>query len=129
MQGMRDTLFRLERQFWQSIVDQDAETALQMLTEPAFMVSPHGAMKFDHAGYRRMAEEGSMTVRSYELSEMEATFPTDDVAILTYKVEQVLTPRGQAEEVRQNMSDTSTWVRADGSWRCVMHTEAPAGQG
>jgi len=56
-------------------------------------------------------------------------YRAEDVAVLTYKVEQVLTPRGQAGEVRQSMSDTSTWVRADGSWRCVMHTEAPAGQG
>ena len=49
------TLVDLEKKFWQSMIDQDADTATEMLSEPALMVSSHGTMKFDHAGYRRMA--------------------------------------------------------------------------
>lgn len=119
-------LFDLEKKFWQSIVEEDSETATSLLTEPAFMVSSHGALKFDHAGYRRMAEQGSMMVKSYELSDMDATFPNDDTAILTYKVRQVLSPRGKSEEITEEMTDTSTWIRKQGAWRCVMHTESPA---
>ena len=47
------TLIDLENKFWQAIVDQDADAATDLLTEPALMVSAHGAMKFDHAGYAR----------------------------------------------------------------------------
>jgi len=56
------TLVELENKFWQSIVDQDADTATEMLCEPSLMVSTHGAMKFDHAAYRRMASQGSMVL-------------------------------------------------------------------
>ena len=120
-------LFELEKKFWQSIVEEDTDTAVGLLTEPAFMVSSHGAFKFDHAGYRQMAEQGSMVVKSYDLSEMDAAFPTEDTAILTYRVKQVLAPRGKAdEEVEEEMKDTSTWVRERGAWRCAMHTESPA---
>lgn len=126
MHADSQTLFALEHKFWQSIVDEDAQAATGLLTEPAFMVSAHGAFKFDHAGYRRMAEQGSMVVKSYELSEMEASFPTDDTAILTYKVKQVLCPRGKSDEIEEDMTDTSTWVRDQGAWRCAMHTESPA---
>jgi hypothetical protein len=125
MHNDREELFELERKFWQSMVDEDTDVALGLLSEPAFMVSPHGAMKFDHAGYRRMAEHGSMVIKSYELSDMEATFPTDDAAILSYKVRQVLCERGKSKEIEQRMADTSTWVRDGDAWRCVMHTEAP----
>ena len=125
MQAESRALFDLEKKFWQSIVDEDTETATGLLTEPAFMVSPHGAFKFDHARYRQMAEQGSMVVKSYELSDMDATFPSSDTAILTYKVRQVLCPRGKSEEVREDMTDTSTWVRERGAWRCAMHTESP----
>ena len=57
------TLIDLEKKFWQSMVDQDADTAIDMLSEPALMVSSHGAMKFDHAGYRNMVilDEGIPT--------------------------------------------------------------------
>jgi hypothetical protein len=122
------TLFALEKKFWQSLVEEDADTAIGLLTEPAFMVSSHGAFKFDHAGYRKMAEQGSMVVRSFELSDMDAAFPTDDTAILTYTVKQVLSPRGESGEISEEMKDTSTWVRDGGAWRCAMHTESPAGR-
>jgi ketosteroid isomerase-like protein len=59
MQPQAKTIIDLENRFWKSIVDQDTDTALEMLCEPALMVSAHGAMKFGHDQYRKMAEEGS----------------------------------------------------------------------
>ena len=120
------TLTELERKFWQSMVDQDTDTALEMLAEPALMVSSHGSMKFDHAGYRRMAEQGSMVLDSFELSDMEVVFPNETTAILTYHVKQGMSPRGKKENKVEEMNDTSTWVQVDGGWKCVMHTETPA---
>ena len=126
MHANPSALFELEKKFWQSMVDEDTDTAVGLLCEPAFMVSPHGSMKFDHAAYRQMAEHGSMVIKSYELTDMDATFVSDQAAILTYNVKQVLCPRGKSEETEQHMADTSTWISEDGQWRCVMHTEAPA---
>ncbi|MGJ7504263.1 nuclear transport factor 2 family protein [Variovorax sp. ZT5P49] len=129
MQDSRRELFALEKKFWQSMVDTDTDTAIDLLCEPAFMVSSHGSMKFDHAGYRKMAEQGTMVIKSFELSDMEATFPNDGTAVLSYKVHQTLSSRGKSEKVEQHMTDTSTWVRDGDAWRCVMHTEAPAPTG
>ena len=42
------TLMDLEKKFWQSMVDEDTDAALAMLTEPAVMVNAYGSMKFDH---------------------------------------------------------------------------------
>ncbi|NPC55678.1 nuclear transport factor 2 family protein [Caenimonas soli] len=120
------TLIDLETKFWQSMVDQDTDAALEMLSEPALMVSSHGAMKFDHAGYRKMAEQGSMVLKSFELSDMEVVFPNETTAILTYHVKQGVAPRGKGESTAQEMNDTSTWVQNGARWQCVMHTETPA---
>jgi hypothetical protein len=120
------TLIDLETRFWQSIVTQDTDAALKMLTEPALMVSSHGAYKFDHAGYRQMAEQGNMVLASFELSDMEVVFPNDDTAVLTYHVKQEMTPRGMDKRTAQEMNDTSTWVHNGKGWQCVMHTETPA---
>jgi hypothetical protein len=121
-----ETLIDLETKFWQAIVDQDPDTATELLTEPALMVSPHGAMKFDHAGYRQMAEKGSMVLTEYQLSDMEVVFPNETTAVLTYHVKQKLVPRGKTDGELQEMNDTSTWIKLDGRWQCVMHTETPA---
>jgi hypothetical protein len=126
MSDPRKTLVDLETKFWQSMVDNDTDSAVDMLTEPALMVSSHGTMKFDHAGYRHMAENGSMVLTSFEFADMQVMFPDDTTAILAYRVKQGMASRGKENEsTEQEMYDTSTWIRSGGAWHCVMHTETP----
>jgi hypothetical protein len=123
----REELIDLETRFWQSMVDSDTEAALAMLSEPALMVSSHGAMQFDHEAYRRMASKDSKVLTSFELSDMKVVFPNETTAILTYKVKQGIAPRGQeSSSTKTDMYDTSTWVRSGKGWQCVMHTETAA---
>lgn len=117
----------LENRFWQALVDNDAGTATDLLTEPALIVSAHGALKFDHAGYRRLAEQGPRVLTGYELSDMQVVFPNETTAIATYHVRQKVAQRGAEEHADvQEMNDTSTWIKRDGAWKCAMHTETPA---
>ena len=125
MPNPRETLIELETKFWQSMIDQDTDAALELLAEPALMVSSHGAMKFDHAGYRKMADQGSMVVTGFEFSDLEVVFPNEMTAIVTYGVKQAVASRGKTGSMTQEMVDSSTWIRANGGWRCVMHTESP----
>jgi hypothetical protein len=122
----RSTLIELETRFWQSLVDQDTDAALEILSEPAVMVSGHGAMKFDHEGYRRMAEKGPTVLKSFEFSNMEVVFPNASTAVLTYHVKQGVAPRGKNDGTVQEMNDSSTWIKVGDEWQCVMHTETPA---
>lgn len=122
-------LIDLEKKFWQSMVDEDTDTAVSLLDEPALMVSAHGAMQFDRKQYRDMAEHGDMVIRSFELSDMNVVFPTEQTAVLTYKVKQELGHRGQKDKIEQEMADSSVWLHKDGKWLCVMHTETPVDGG
>ena len=126
MRTRTQTLIDLENKFWKSLVEQDLDTALDLLTEPAVIVGTHGAMQFDHAGYRTMAQKGPTVLAAFELSDMQVVFPNDSTAVLTYHVKQEVAQRGQDQRDIQEMNDSSTWVMTDGEWRCVMHTETPA---
>ena len=125
MSQPQQTLIALENKFWQSMVDQDVDTALTLLDEPALMVSAHGAFQFDHAGYRKMADQGSMTLTSFALRDVKVAFPNPTTAILTYSVKQEIASRDKRKAQTQDMHDTSTWVQKEGQWLCVMHTETP----
>lgn len=114
---------KLERAFWDSMIAGKPEIATGMLTEPAVMVSGHGANKFDHAAYTRMARDDRYKLVDYSISDMDVIFPRDDVAVATYQVDQRMEMQGKP--VQMNGYDTSTWVKVDGEWRCVMHTESP----
>ena len=115
---------RLEKAFWQSMVDGEPEVATEMLTEPALMVSNHGANKFDHAGYTKMANDDRYKLLDYAISDMDVIFPKDDVAIASYRVNQTMEMEGKP--VVTDVFDTSTWVKVDEQWRCVLHTESEA---
>jgi hypothetical protein len=126
MNPPRKTLVDLETRFWQSMVDNDADTAIGMLAEPALMVSAHGTMRFDHDQYRKMADNGARVLTSFELSDMQVVFPDEKTAILAYRVRQSMAPRGHEDQSsEEEMYDTSTWIRSGDAWHCVMHTETP----
>lgn len=115
---------RLEKAFWQSILDGSPQVATEMLTEPALMVSGHGAHKFDHATYTKMANDDRVKLLDYKISAMDVLLPTDDVAVASYRVLQKVEMEGKTTEM--DVYDTSTWVKVGDQWRCVMHTESPA---
>jgi ketosteroid isomerase-like protein len=119
------TIIELEERFWQSMVDKQTQAALDLLDDPALMVSSKGAMKFDHAGYRKMAEDDTYKLLDFKLSEAQVVFPTDEVAVLTYQVDQKTEMKGKKMDAK--MSDSSTWVRKGDRWLCVVHTESPMG--
>src|SRR5688572_27665971 len=130
MANPSETLIGLEKKFWQSMVDEDSDTAIDLLCEPALMVSAHGALQFDHAGYKHMAENGDWMLKSFELSDVHVVFPNDNTAVVTYHVKQEVSSRKKGDGSLgsfQEMNDTSTWIRDDGkNWKCVVHTETPS---
>jgi hypothetical protein len=115
---------KLEKAFWDLMIDGKPEVATKMLTEPAVMVSGHGATKFDHTAYTKMAKNDKYKLVDYTMSDMDVVFPRDDVAVASYRVVQNMEMQGNP--MQMDVYDTSTWVKIDGAWRCVMHTESPA---
>jgi hypothetical protein len=114
----------LEIAFWQSMVDGQAGVATGMLTEPALMVSGHGRNKFDHSAYEKMAANDSYRLTDFQISDFDVLFPTEDVAVASYRVRQSMEQQGEA--LTEEVYDSSTWVRMDGDWKCVAHTESQA---
>lgn len=119
------TIERLEKDFWQSMVDKDAGKAMAMIAEESLIVGPEGTMKIGPAQYRKMAEEGQWTLESFEFSDVNVIFPTDDTAVIAYKVHEKGTMKGERMDL--NCADSSTWVREDKEWKCALHTETILG--
>lgn len=115
---------QLEQAFWKSLVDRDVDIATGLLAPQALMVSSHGAMRFDPPQYAKMLQDPKHGLVKYTLSDIEVLFPTEDVAIATYKANQTMTMDGK--ELTQDVVDSSTWVKLGGAWKCVAHTESEA---
>jgi ketosteroid isomerase-like protein len=115
------TIEKLETRFWQSMVDKDPETAMTMIADQSLIAGPAGVMKITPKKYGEMTREGDWTLKSFEFDDLEVVFPSDDVAVIAYKVRQKGDMKGEKMDLR--CADTSTWVKQDGEWKCSAHTE------
>jgi hypothetical protein len=121
MVARTETIRRLETRFWQSMVDKDPETAMEMIAAECLIAGPSGTMRIDPEAYGKMTREGQWTLKDFEFDDLEVVFPTDDVAVVAYKVHQIGDMKGKKMDLR--CADTSTWVKQDGDWKCSAHTE------
>ena len=120
------TIERLETEFWQSMVDKDADKAVTMIADECLITGPQGTMRSDPADYKRMTEQGEWEVDQFEFSDVQVIFPQEDTAIIAYNVHQTGSMKGQ--EMDLNCADSSTWVRDGEEWKCALHTETIIGE-
>ena len=120
------TIERLEKDFWQSMVDKDADKAVTMIADECLITGPQGTMRSDPADYKRMTEQGEWELDQFEFSDVQVIFPQEDTAIIAYNVHQTGSMKGQ--EMDLNCADSSTWVRDGDDWKCALHTETIIGE-
>jgi len=119
-------LVDLETKYWQSMKDKDAQTARQLTDDACILVGSHGAGRVNRETFGSMFESASWTLEDVELvGEPEIQMLGDDLGIIAYKVRENLTVDGK--KVTLDAADSSTWLRRDGKWVCVLHTESTLG--
>ena len=111
-----------EQRFWTAMKDKDVETAQSMIHEDCLITGPMGTMRVGPEKYGEMTREGQWTLDRFDLTDVDVTFPTDDVAVIAYKVHQTGEMKGRPMDL--NAADSTTWVRDGGAWKVVLHTES-----
>lgn len=122
---LKQELLVLEEQYWDAIKDGDVDAALELTSDPCIVTGPQGVASVDKATFRKMMQDADWTVDNYEIRDAEVRRVSDDVAVIAYKVREEITIDG--EELELEAADASTWMRKDGAWICVMHTESLLG--
>ena len=115
------TIVDLETRFWQALVDKDAKLAKTLIADDCLVTGPMGAMKIDPDKYEAMTRDGKWTLDSFKFSDLNVIFPSDDTAIVAYKVRQKGELRGEVMDMQ--CADSTTWVRDGTAWKCALHTE------
>ena len=115
----------LERQYWDAIRDRDLDTAQQLTDDPCIVTGAQGLASVDPDTFAQMLRSDEWTLNTYMLHDVQVRAVNDDVAVIAYKVTEQLTVGGKPLTLQA--ADASTWVRRDGRWLCVLHTESLLG--
>jgi uncharacterized protein (TIGR02246 family) len=114
-----------EKQYWQAIKDRDVQAAMRLTDDPCIVTGAQGVARISRQAFAGMLQAEGWTLHQFDLSDLQVRLLGDDVAIIAYKVKEVLTVEGKP--VTLEAADSSTWVRRDGQWLCALHTEAVLG--
>jgi ketosteroid isomerase-like protein len=118
-------LLDYEKQYWQAIKDRDVPAAMRLTDDPCIITGAQGVARITRTAFAGMLQAGGWTLHEFTLSEVQVRLLGDDVAVLAYKVKELLTVDGKSLTVEA--ADSSTWVRREGEWMCALHTEALLG--
>jgi hypothetical protein len=118
-------LVDFEKQYWQAIKDRDVPAAMRLTDDPCIITGAQGVARITRTAFAGMLQAGGWTLHEFTLSDVQVRLLGDDVAVLAYKVKELLTVDGKSLTVEA--ADSSTWVRREGAWMCALHTEALLG--
>jgi len=119
-------LVDLERQYWQAIQDKDVDAAMKLTDDTCVVTGASGAASIDRKAFAGMLNSPGWTLNAFEfVGDVIARAVTDDVGVVAYKVKEHLTVDGKP--LTLEAADASTWIRRDGRWLCVLHTESIIG--
>jgi hypothetical protein len=125
-EAMAKELLELERRYWQALRDHDEATALSLSDDPCIVTGAQGVASLDRATMAGMLKQPGWKLNRYEIEpDVKVKKLSDDIAVLAYKVHEVLTIDGERLEL--DAAESSTWVRRNGQWVCALHTESLAG--
>jgi hypothetical protein len=119
-------LLDLEKQYWQAIKENDADTCIRLSHDPCIITGAQGIAKLDKKSLAGLMRNPEYTVRNYKIGDdAQVQMLGDNVAVLAYNVHEELTVNGKPVTI--DAADSSTWVRHNGQWECALHTESLRG--
>jgi hypothetical protein len=125
-QTIEAELLELEKRYWQAIKDKDVDAADRLTDWPCIVTGPSGVGSIDRKTFGTMVKAAPYTLDRFQIKDgAEVRLVRDDVAIVAYQVHEELTVDGKP--VTLEAADSSTWLRRDGRWLCVSHSESIAG--
>jgi ketosteroid isomerase-like protein len=114
-----------EKQYWQAIKDRDVPAAMRLTDDPCIVTGAQGVARITRTAFAGMLQTGGWTLHEFTLTDVQVRLLGDEVAVIAYKVKELLTVDGKS--LTLEAADSSTWVRREGQWVCALHTEALLG--
>lgn len=122
---LKQELLAREKSYWTAIKEKDSRVAAHLSDDPCIVVGAQGVSEVSRSVLSKMLEGATYELRGFSLEDVHFRRLSDDIAALAYKVSEELVVDG--EKVKLDAFDSSVWMRRDGEWVCVVHTESPAG--
>lgn len=120
---MRTEIIDLEKKYWKGMENHDYASVKKLTRFPCIVAGKTGVRSVDEVTFKKMFESGqNVPLKVLGISEIEAQSMGQDAGVIAYLIEFEHTIKG--EKSSGKCACSSSWVRENGEWLCVMHTES-----
>jgi ketosteroid isomerase-like protein len=109
-------IIRLEKIITEAFKNKQVETVKKYLGPEFVGLDAEGFKNVDE----ELADVPKYDVRDNSFADMKVTFPTGNMAVVTYKIATQSTHNGQ--EVSGTYNVVSVWAKRERKWRLIVHT-------
>jgi len=123
---MERQIIELEKKYWQGMENHDYETVKNLTRFPCIVAGKTGIRSVDEANFKKMFESGDGDkIKVLNFSDVETQLIGENGAVIAYQIE-----LGIVDDKQKPMkcACTSTWVKENNNWVCVLHTETELSQ-
>ena len=119
---MKTQIVELEKKYWQGMEDHNYETVKNLTRFPCIVAGKNGVHSVDEASFKKMFESGNGDkIKILNFSDIETQVIGENSAVIAYLIE--LGIEGDKQNAPMKCACTSTWIKEDDKWTCVLHTE------
>src|SRR5437667_9137669 len=113
----------LEKSAWEAYKNKQGDAFKKLLSKDYYGAYAEGIKNVD----AEFADMQKGELREYSYADTKVVFPSPDAAVMTYKVTMQGTS-STGQDVSGTYNAASVWVKRDGKWLGVFHTEVKAQQ-
>lgn len=123
---MEKQIIELEKKYWQGMENHDYETVKELTRFPCIIAGKNGVQSVDEDNFKKMFESGDGNkIKVLNFSNIETQLIGESSAVIAYLIEVIV---GDKQKAPMKCACTSTWVKENNNWVCVLHTESELSQ-
>ena len=124
---METQIIELEKKYWQGMENHDYETVKKLTHFPCIIAGKNGVHSVDEANFKKMFDSGDGDkIKVLNFSNVETQLVAENTAVVAYVIELGMTDDAQKAPVK--CACTSTWIKENNNWICLLHTETELSQ-
>lgn len=105
----------------------DYETVKKLTRFPCIIAGKNGVHRVDEANFKKMFDSGDGDkIKVLNFSDVKTQLVAENTAVIAYLIELAITDDEQKEPAK--CACTSTWIKENNNWTCLLHTEAELSQ-
>ena len=120
---MKTQILELEKKYWKAMESHDFQTVKELTHFPCIVAGKDGVKSVDETSFQMMFESGKNNqIKILDISGVQSQTIAESTAIIAYLIELEYHMDGKKSALK--CACTSTWVKQNDTWTCVMHTES-----